>query len=494
MNIVWFKRDIRATDHAPLHQAISEGPSVGLFIFEPEWLESDEFEPSHLHFVWQSLMSLQANLKKINVPLILKYGSAKSVFDEMLKTHTISAVFSHEETGLLWSFQRDIQLKEWFRAKSIRWREYRQWGVVRRLKTRDNWAAWREKIIERPLIPQKTQAPTVSPWREALGVDLLKQFPNTKPTIQNGSRAEADMCLDSFLTERGQEYFRSLSSPVTAFEQCSRISPYLSWGVLSMTEVHHELQKAKRRHSQNKLWKISLKQFESRLWWRCHFVQKLESEPDIEFYNFNRQFDGMRESEFDEAKFQAWCRGETGFPLIDACMRALLEHGWINFRMRAMLMSFATYQLWLHWKKPAIHLAKHFIDFEPGIHYSQAQMQSGVTGINAIRIYSPKKQQIEQDPDGIFVKQFVPELADVSAADLPEPHKMPPLLQMESGFRMGETYPHPIVDPEKSYDDAKKRIFEWRKQSIVKAESKKVYIKHGSRKHRHFPEQNRGEE
>ena len=111
-----------------------------------------------------------------------------------------------------------------------------------------------------------------------------------------------------------------------------------------------------------------------------------------------------------DSLFKAWCEGYTGFPMVDACMRFLLTKKWLNFRMRAMLISFASHQLQLDWRKTSKHLAKHFLDFEAGIHYSQIQMQSGLTGINAIRIYSPTKQAIDQDPDTTFIQKWVPEL------------------------------------------------------------------------------------
>jgi deoxyribodipyrimidine photo-lyase len=278
----------------------------------------------------------------------------------------------------------------------------------------------------------------------------------------------------SFFEDRGEFYSGSISSPNTANEGCSRFSPYLAWGAVSLSEVHAGIQKkrmALQAFSRPGKWMRSLEQFESRLWWHCHFIQKLESNPSMEFQNVNPKFDGMRESEFDESKFEAWCKGETGFPMIDACMRALHRDGWINFRMRAMLLSFATYQLWLHWRKPAIYLARQFVDFEPGIHYPQVQMQAGVTGINTIRIYSPKKQFLDQDPEGVFVRRNIPELARVPVSDLAEPHLMPPLLQLESGFQAGVHYPLPIVDPDESYRLAKERIFARKDQKPVKHRS-----------------------
>ena len=213
-------------------------------------------------------------------------------------------------------------------------------------------------------------------------------------------------------------------------------------------------------------------------------MQKLEDEPELEFQNISRVYDGLREKDFNQEKFEAWTTGKTGYPMIDACMRALNETSWINFRMRAMLMSFASNHLWLHWRPTAVHLAKHFLDFEPGIHFSQCQMQSGTTGINTIRIYSPAKQVIDHDPSGVFIKQFVPELARVPDEYLPEPHRMPLDLQSQVGCRIGRDYPFPIVDHRKAYKSAQEKIFAIRQTTSAIDESKRVFAKHGSRKKR----------
>jgi deoxyribodipyrimidine photo-lyase len=220
----------------------------------------------------------------------------------------------------------------------------------------------------------------------------------------------------------------------------------------------------------------------SRLNWHCHFIQKLESEPEIEFRNLCRLYDGLREDEFNNESFEAWKRGTTGFPMIDACMRYLHHHRWINFRMRAMLMSFAAYHLWLHWREPSIFLAKQFLDFEPGIHFSQCQMQSGVTGINTIRIYSPSKQLLDQDPTGEFVRRWVPELEHVPLAFLAEPHRMSIDDQVRYRCRIGVDYPCPIVDDKTAVRYAKERIYAIRQTDEAKDAAAKVFLKHGSRK------------
>ena len=276
-----------------------------------------------------------------------------------------------------------------------------------------------------------------------------------------------------------------MSSPLTAEKSCSRLSTYFTFGNISIKEVYQNTNDKKnelRQASRSSVFLKSLNTFTSRLHWHCHFIQKLEMQPSIEFENLVSTFDGMRENAFDNEKFEAWKNGETGFPMVDASMRYLKETGWINFRMRAMLISFASYNLWLDWKKTSKHLASLFTDYEPGIHYNQIQMQSGVTGINAIRIYNPIKQQIDHDPDGKFVKKWCPELADLPIDYLTQPHLMSEALQNKVGCTIGIDYPAPIVDLKISGLLARKKIFDIKKLPETRKLSQEVYEKHGSRR------------
>lgn len=495
-SLIWFKKDLRVHDHAPLNAALAKGEAVGLYVYEPEWLKSPEFDPSHLQFVNECIAELIADLKSLNVPLRLLMCSATEAFERMYREWSFDEIQCHEETGLMWTYQRDLQVLAWAKAKGIPVIEHRQFAVIRRLKNRDQWNKLRIQTIERPVLPQPSpqlKEPIRGDNQPLCFSDLRVQTSSNKTAVQKGGRAQALKTLDDFLYRRGEYYSSQMSSPLTSVDGCSRISPYLTYGAMSLCEVHARTQKRK-QHLQftEGQWRRSLFSFEKRLWWHCHFIQKLESEPEIEFQNQNRAFDGLREAEFNESYFQAWCRGETGYPFVDACMRSLHQTGWINFRMRAMLVSFASYHLWLHWRKPAQFLARHFLDFEPGIHFSQFQMQSGVTGINAIRVYSPYKQSLDQDPEGIFIRRYCPELAAVPSEWIHYPEQMPPLLAMAAGFKAGSSYPLPIVNHGEAYNLAKSRIFSWKKRPEVKAAAKLVLQKHGSRKNRHFPTQHRG--
>ncbi len=315
--------------------------------------------------------------------------------------------------------------------------------------------------------------------------------PSDKPDAQKGGEAEAGRTLASFLSGRGVNYRVAMSSPVTGWNACSRISPYLAFGCISLRTVAGRL--AARRgelraagEPVDRRWFGSLQSFGSRLRWHCHFMQKLEDEPRIEFGNFVRAYDGLREeftaSAEGRRRFEAWKAGVTGYPMVDACIRCVKSTGWLNFRMRAMLASFSAYHLWLHWRDPAVWLGSHFLDFEPGIHFSQFQMQSGTSGINTVRIYSPAKQAVEQDPDGEFIRRWVPELRAVPVSWLSRPEQMPAELQGRCGCRIGPDYPAPIVEHAAAVKEARERIAAIRGRSGTRTEARVVFVRHGSRK------------
>lgn len=496
-SIVWFKKDLRTNDHEPLFLASQSQECIGLYIVEPRWLSSYEFDESHWQFLKESLSDLALQLAKWNIPLVVRCGDVPLVFRDLYKEWCFDKVFSHEETGVDWTFQRDIQVAHVFKSLGVEFRELMNFGVFRRFKNRDVWAQKRMSWLNQKLseAPRHQANP---PQIMSLSLQAIEDRLGIRPTpknIQRGGSAQAQETLISFLNSRGESYLADISKPELSRFSSSRLSPYLSFGALSVREVHNAVRSVKRfdaeRLSKSVLWRKSLWAFENRLWWHCHFIQKMETEPDIEFRNMNRSFDQLREPEFNDSFFKAWCAGQTGYPLVDASMRCLLQTGWVNFRMRAMLVSFASYHLWLHWLRPAQYLAKHFLDFEPGIHFSQFQMQSGVTGINAIRIYSPEKQVLDNDPTGAFIREFCPELEAIPQEYIHQPSLTPPLLQMAIGCRIGIDYPEPIVDSQCAYKKAKQRIFDWKRMPEVQQAGRKVYQKHGSREGRHFPKQKR---
>ena len=492
--LVWLKRDLRLMDHAPLAAAATLGPSAALWIVEPQWLGSPEFHPRQLAFAQACVAELRRALGARGLPLLVRTGPAIQVLQALHAEHGFDQLLSHEETGPGWTYERDLAVAAWCRERGVVWREWPQHGVVRRLRTRSGWAGRWAQRMNSPLerTPEGWSGWSGVEWDDSASAQV-EDAPTDSLPISSGERAGLAL-LDDFLGGRGRGYRRSLSSPLTAEEGCSRISAHLAFGALSLRVVHQRTEAAiaEAQATGDRALASGLRGFAGRLRWHCHFMQKLESEPEIEFRHFARACDGLRPGDdtpgspawgsTQDARLKAWQTGETGYPMVDACMRSLNATGWLNFRMRAMLVSFASYHLWLHWRPTGLHLARQFTDFEAGIHWSQMQMQSGTTGINTLRVYSPTKQALDQDPQGDFIRRWVPELAQVPLAWLHRPWTMDASLQRESGCVIGSHYPAPIVDEQAAARAAKDALYGLRKGREAKAEADRIQNQHGSRK------------
>jgi deoxyribodipyrimidine photo-lyase len=480
ISVVWFKRDLRLADHQPLADAIAAGrPVLLMYCFEPMLLGDPHYSARHWRFVGESLRDINAQLRPLGTRVHVFNTDMLTLVREIDAQFGVAAVYSHEETGIALTFERDKQVAAYLQSENIPWHESPSNGVQRGRRDRRGWNAhWRSIMTSPPASPDLGQLRAVEwdrqgPLAQLLLRDAPREWRERDAHFQLGGPGAAQDCLDSFFAGRGRHYQRHVSSPSQSREHCSRLSPYLAWGNLSIRQVYQALEANRQRFG----WDRAMAAFESRLHWHCHFIQKFEMECRMEFEDINRGYMQM-ERPRDAALQGAWREGRTGYPLVDASMRCLAETGYINFRSRAMLVSFLCHHLWQHWRDAAHHLGSLFLDFEPGIHYAQLQMQAGVTGTNTIRIYNPVKQSREHDPDGVFLRRWLPELRSAPDHLLHTPWEATP---MERMLELGD-YPDPIVEHQAAYRRARDRLWAMREVPEVAAEAERVLDRHVDRR------------
>ena len=480
INIVWFKRDLRFTDHEALFYASQQNtPILLLYFFEPSVMNYDDSDVRHWRFIYESIQDLQSKLNPLDSKIFFFHQEVQPVFEELLQQFDVKSVFSHQEIGNKITYDRDVAMQVFFKKNKVEWKEFQMHGVIRKLKSRKDWdKRWENVMRDNPkmITIEKLALVNLDPdfYDKLKGTPLQPEITTPNKNFQQGGENLAWRYLDSFVKERYVNYSKHISKPALSRKGCSRLSPYLAYGNISMraiyqyTNEHYEASKNKR----------AILNFVSRLHWHCHFIQKFEDECEMEFENANRAYDTLIKPK-NETYIKAWQEGKTGVPIVDACMRCLVATGYINFRMRAMVVSFFTFNLWQDWRE--LHfLARQFLDYEPGIHYPQIQMQSGTTGINAIRIYSPIKNSEEHDAEGVFIKQWLPELVEVPVTLLHEPWKMNELEQQFYNCEIGKDYPFPIVNIDETRKFASDIVWSFRKKDEVKEEGKRILKKHVS--------------
>jgi deoxyribodipyrimidine photo-lyase len=478
INVVWFKRDLRLQDNEAIHNAIqSNTPTLLLYVFEKSLENDSHYNIRHWNFIKQSLVAINKQLENYQTRVLCVSSEVLKVCNALQEMYKIDTVFSHQETGLKITYERDKAFKRFCKNNQIHWIENINNGIFRGLNSRSNWVTKWENYMNSPQFQFEPSSfnfldiEAIVALEKKLEKASLETIPDA--IFQKGGTQMAEKYLHSFFNERYYEYSYHISKPLLSRRSCSRLSPYIAWGNLSTRQV---LQKAATFRLSCKDPK-QIDSFVSRLTWQAHFIQKFEMEEIMEFESVNKGFHALKKK-VNEKYIEAWKTGQTGFPLIDASMRCLNETGYLNFRMRAMLVSFFTHNLWQPWQEATQHLSQMFLDFEPGIHFPQLQMQAGETSINMLRIYNPIKNSYEHDSEGEFIKKWVPELRYLPRAFIHEPYKMTYLDQKFNDFEVGINYPKPIVNMEKTRKFASDYLWKMKKNPLVKEENNRILKLH----------------
>lgn len=478
INVVWLKRDLRLQDNEAITNALKTGkPTLLLYVFEHFLLNDNHYSERHFNFIKESIRDINKQLKAHNTKVLTVTSDIQTAFNLIQEFYKIDTIYSHVETGILATYNRDKEFKRYCRNNFITWNESKNNGVERGLTNRENWLehweAYMSQSLEtfNPNQEQLLDLNAISTLESVLTATDLSTPKSTK--FQKGGSAIAWKYAQSFFESRYKDYMFNISKPEASRTSCSRLSPYIAWGNISIRQVYQEAQKIKDTAKD----KRHIGGFISRLRWQAHFIQKFEMEHTMENESVNKGYHKLKKSISLQYQ-QAWQEGKTGFPLVDASMRCLIETGYVNFRMRAMLVSFFTHLLWQPWQNASEHLSKQFLDFEPGIHFPQLQMQAGETGINNLRIYNPTLNGLKHDPNAEFIKKWVPELARLDIPFIHEPYLMTELEQGLYNFKLGTDYPLPIINIKENRKRASEILWNMKKDPEVVKESFRILRRH----------------
>lgn len=432
--IVWFRRDLRVSDHAPLYRAAMRGAVIPVFVLDRALLNHPETASARVAFMLDCLHALDQDLRERGGRLIVRYGDPVEVLPQLVRETEAEGIYAYVDYERIYGRVRDARLNRALAEQQMKIRWFEPTAGTAELMFYPRYRSFWYGEMRQELVPSPSQV-LVPPEIVSEPIPALAELgliSDGKPIPPAGTAAARQFLAD-FLTEKVDRYYWQLSYP--GAEATTGLSPHIKFGAISVREC---FQIASQWELSNPKAERSRKQLISRLRWGSGFAQRFRYLPQLELRSLYSVFD-EEGWELDEDLYTAWQQGQTGFPIVDAAARCLqATGGWkqLNFRSRAIYSSFLSNLLGMDWRLGALHFMRHLIDGDCPIDHYQWAMQAGVTHCvdkSWTRIYNPEQVAVDRcDPDGAFIKHWVPELAHLPPELLGSPPKLkhypPPIL------------------------------------------------------------------
>ncbi len=465
-SIVWFRNDLRLHDHAPLRDAIRESQSIiPVYCFDDRQFATTPFGFAktgafRAQFLLEAVANLRTSLRARGSDLIIRSGLPETVIPALAQELKASAVYYHEEVG---TEEQAVEtaLDQALQAIDVQRRAY--WGhtlyhpsqlpfavsQIPELFTQFRKAVEEDSIIDQPLATPKD----LPPLPEALDpgdLPSLADWNLTEPspshralmTFKGGATAGLKRLKSYIWQEDCLRNYKQTRNGMLRPNDSSKLSPWLALGCLSPRRVWAEVQAYEEQVIRNEstYWLI----FE--LLWRDYF-RWIMAKHDRRLFRVSG-LQGIRIPwSQDRSRFEAWCQGETGYPLVDANMRELRETGFMSNRGRQNVASFLTKNLGIDWRMGAEWFESYLIDYDVASNWGNWNYTAGVgNDARGFRFFNILKQSKDYDPQGDYVKHWLPELSQVPANKVHTPWTLLPVEQTRFGIQLGRDYPMPIVD------------------------------------------------
>jgi deoxyribodipyrimidine photo-lyase len=449
--LVWFRRDLRADDHAALHHALRSARQVyGVFILDREILDALPRADRRVAFILDALRVLDEDLRRLGGALIVRHAAASDEIPRLAAELGAQAVFiNHDDEPQ--ALARDARVAERLRSLGAELRSFKDHVIFERSEVLTATGtpygvftpyknAWLRKVNDFSLsaYPIERHAAALAPTPLATGVPTLADIgfePVTvSPHLGQGSRG-AESLLADFL-DRMDAYDRQRDFP--AVKGPSYLSVHLRFGTVSIRRL------ARLAHARMQGGDHGAEVWLSELIWRDFYHQVMHHHPRVVTNAFRPEYDAITWESGPEADalFAAWCEGRTGFPIVDAAMRQLSQTGYMHNRLRMVTASFLTKDLGIDWRQGEAWFAQQLLDFDLAANNGgwQWASSSGCDAQPYFRIFNPVSQSEKFDADGRFIRRYCPELAGLDAKAIHAPWERAPLAMQ------GIHYPRPVVD------------------------------------------------